>query len=128
MIPRPNDRIRLDISVLDTLFHSPAALARRLAKLDQLSWGRLLIRLGQGWMMRSSPRQASRRRAAAPASPPCMTWPLMTQRLRQKGVEPGGANSFHPWVHLRVTPPDLASPRLLVNHPPTTDRKGAWAR
>jgi hypothetical protein len=53
---------------------------------------------------------------------------LMTQRLRQKGVEPGGANSFHPWVHLRVTPPDLASPSLLVNHPPTTDRKGAWAR
>jgi alkanesulfonate monooxygenase SsuD/methylene tetrahydromethanopterin reductase-like flavin-dependent oxidoreductase (luciferase family) len=34
--------------VLDTLFHSPAVLARRLAKLDQLSECRLLIRLGQG--------------------------------------------------------------------------------
>jgi hypothetical protein len=27
MIPRPNDRIRLDAGVLDTLFHSPAVLA-----------------------------------------------------------------------------------------------------
>jgi alkanesulfonate monooxygenase SsuD/methylene tetrahydromethanopterin reductase-like flavin-dependent oxidoreductase (luciferase family) len=51
MIPSLSDRIRLDASVLDRLFHSPAVPARRLAKLDQLSGGRLLIRMGQGWMM-----------------------------------------------------------------------------
>lgn len=42
--------IRLGTSVLDTLFHSPLVLARRLSTLDQLSGGRLLIGLGQGWM------------------------------------------------------------------------------
>jgi len=35
-------------SVLDTLFHSPVVLARRLATLDRLSGGRLLVGLGQG--------------------------------------------------------------------------------
>jgi len=34
--------------VLDTLFHSPVVLARRLATLDRLSGGRLLVGLGQG--------------------------------------------------------------------------------
>lgn len=54
---------------------------------------------------------------------------LMTQRLRQKGMEPGGANGFHPRVHFRVMPPDPTSPRLLASHPSTNDRpKGAWAR
>jgi probable F420-dependent oxidoreductase len=43
-------RIRLGTSVLDTLFHSPVVLARRLATLDWLSGGRLLVGLGQGWM------------------------------------------------------------------------------
>ena len=43
-------RIRLGTSVLDTLFHSPVVLARRLATLDRLSGGRLLAGLGQGWM------------------------------------------------------------------------------
>ena len=43
-------RIRLGTSVLDTLFHSPVGLARRLATLDRLSGGRLLVGLGQGWM------------------------------------------------------------------------------
>src|SRR5919201_1307659 len=42
--------IRLGTSVLDTLFHSPVVLARRLATLDRLSGGRLLVGLGQGWM------------------------------------------------------------------------------
>ena len=41
--------IRLGTSVLDALFHSPAALARQLATLDRLSDGRLLVGLGQGW-------------------------------------------------------------------------------
>jgi probable F420-dependent oxidoreductase len=43
-------RIRLGTSVIDTLFQSPIVLARRLATLDRLSGGRLLIGLGQGWM------------------------------------------------------------------------------
>jgi probable F420-dependent oxidoreductase len=43
-------RVRLGTSVLDTLFHSPVGLARRLATLDRLSGGRLLAGLGQGWM------------------------------------------------------------------------------
>lgn len=42
--------IRLGTSVLNTLFHSPIVLARRLSTLDRLSDGRLLIGLGQGWM------------------------------------------------------------------------------
>jgi len=43
-------RILLGTSVLDTLFQSPIILARRLATLDQLSDGRLVVGLGQGWM------------------------------------------------------------------------------
>src|SRR3954447_13972711 len=43
-------RISLGTSVLDTLFHSPVILARRLATLDRLSGGRLVAGLGQGWM------------------------------------------------------------------------------
>ena len=42
--------IQLGTSVIDALFHSPLVLARRLATLDRLSRGRLLIGLGQGWM------------------------------------------------------------------------------
>ena len=44
-------RVRLGTSVLDTLFHSPVVLARRLATLGRLSRGRLLVGLGQGWMV-----------------------------------------------------------------------------
>jgi alkanesulfonate monooxygenase SsuD/methylene tetrahydromethanopterin reductase-like flavin-dependent oxidoreductase (luciferase family) len=54
MIPRSNDRSRVDTSVVDTLFHSPAVLAHRLAKVDQLGGGRLLIGLGQGRMTQES--------------------------------------------------------------------------
>lgn len=43
-------RIALGTSVLDALFHSPVILARRLATLDRLSDGRLLVGIGQGWM------------------------------------------------------------------------------
>jgi probable F420-dependent oxidoreductase len=43
-------RIRLGTSVIDALFQCPIVLARRLATLDRLSAGRLLIGLGQGWM------------------------------------------------------------------------------
>jgi probable F420-dependent oxidoreductase len=44
------DRITLGTSVLDALFQSPVILARRLATLDQLSGGRLVAGIGQGWM------------------------------------------------------------------------------
>jgi probable F420-dependent oxidoreductase len=44
------DRIRLGTSVIDSLFHPPVVLARRLATLDQFSGGRLVAGLGQGWM------------------------------------------------------------------------------
>ena len=43
-------RITLGTSVLDTLFQSPVVLARRLATLDRLCEGRLVVGLGQGWM------------------------------------------------------------------------------
>jgi probable F420-dependent oxidoreductase len=43
-------RITLGTSVLDALFQSPVILARRLATLDRLSQGRLVVGLGQGWM------------------------------------------------------------------------------
>ncbi|GAA1552631.1 LLM class F420-dependent oxidoreductase [Kribbella sancticallisti] len=43
-------RIRLGTSVLDALFHPPLVLARRLSTVDQLSGGRLMAGLGQGWM------------------------------------------------------------------------------
>jgi hypothetical protein len=119
MIPRSNDRIRVDTSVPDTLFHSPAVLAHRLAKVDQFGGGRLLIGLGQGRMTQES--------TAAGIPPACHgadvaaadDRALMIQRSQQNGVEPGGATSFHPQVHLRVTPPDPASPSLPASQPPT---------
>jgi probable F420-dependent oxidoreductase len=43
-------RVTLGTSVLDGLFQSPIILARRLATLDRLSQGRLLVGIGQGWM------------------------------------------------------------------------------
>src|SRR3954467_14623685 len=43
-------RITLGPSVLDSLFQSPVLLARRLATLDRLSAGRLVVGIGQGWM------------------------------------------------------------------------------
>ncbi|HEY7988727.1 MAG TPA: TIGR03619 family F420-dependent LLM class oxidoreductase [Lapillicoccus sp.] len=43
-------RITLGTSVLDALFQSPVILARRLATLDRLSAGRLVVGIGQGWM------------------------------------------------------------------------------
>jgi probable F420-dependent oxidoreductase len=43
-------RIRLGTSVIDALLHPPVVLARRFATLDQLSGGRVVAGLGQGWM------------------------------------------------------------------------------
>jgi len=43
-------RLTLGTSVLDALFQSPIILARRLATLDRLSDGRLVVGIGQGWM------------------------------------------------------------------------------
>ena len=42
--------LRFGTSVLDALFHPPVTLARRLASVDNLSGGRLVVGLGQGWM------------------------------------------------------------------------------
>ena len=44
------DRIKLGTSVVDALFHPPVVLARRYATLDQLSGGRVIAGVGQGWM------------------------------------------------------------------------------
>jgi probable F420-dependent oxidoreductase len=43
------ERIKLGTSVIDALFHVPVVLGRRLASLDRLSHGRLIVGLGQGW-------------------------------------------------------------------------------
>lgn len=43
-------RIKLGTSVVDALFQPPVLLARRFATLDQLSGGRVIAGLGQGWM------------------------------------------------------------------------------
>jgi probable F420-dependent oxidoreductase len=43
-------RVRLGTSVVDALLHPPVVLARRFATLDQLSGGRAVAGLGQGWM------------------------------------------------------------------------------
>lgn len=43
-------RIGLGTATLTALYQNPATLARRLATVDQLSDGRLLVGLGQGWV------------------------------------------------------------------------------
>ena len=44
------ERIKLGTSVINALFHVPVVLARRFATLDQLSQGRVIAGLGQGWV------------------------------------------------------------------------------
>ena len=44
------ERIKLGTSIITAPFHVPALLARQFATLDQLSGGRVLAGLGQGWM------------------------------------------------------------------------------
>ena len=43
-------KIKLGTSIIVALLHPPAVLARRFATLDQLSGGRVIAGLGQGWM------------------------------------------------------------------------------
>lgn len=43
------ERVKLGTSVIDALFHAPVTLGRRFATLDQLSGGRVIAGLGQGW-------------------------------------------------------------------------------
>src|SRR5919199_6828303 len=43
------ERLRLGTSIIDALFQVPASLARRFATLDQLSGGRVIAGLGQGY-------------------------------------------------------------------------------
>jgi probable F420-dependent oxidoreductase len=42
--------IKLGTSIIDALFHPPVVLGRRFATLDQLSGGRVIAGLGQGWI------------------------------------------------------------------------------
>lgn len=44
------ERVRLGTSVVVAPLHNPVDLARRFATLDQLSNGRVVVGLGQGWM------------------------------------------------------------------------------
>lgn len=43
------ERVRLGTSIMDALFHAPVILARRFSTLDQLSGGRVIAGLGQGY-------------------------------------------------------------------------------
>lgn len=43
------ERVKIGTSIMDALFHVPATLARRFATLDQLSGGRVIAGLGQGY-------------------------------------------------------------------------------
>lgn len=43
------EHVRLGTSIMDALFHTPVALARRFATLDHLSGGRVIAGLGQGY-------------------------------------------------------------------------------
>lgn len=43
------ERIQLGTAVVDALLHVPAVLAKRFATVDQLSRGRVIAGLGQGW-------------------------------------------------------------------------------
>jgi len=49
-IAAKTERIKLGTSIITAPFHVPVLLARRFATLDQLSGGRVLAGLGQGWM------------------------------------------------------------------------------
>ena len=42
--------VRIGMSIIDTPFHAPGALAAELATIDQLSGGRLNVGVGSGWM------------------------------------------------------------------------------
>ncbi|MEV5408949.1 TIGR03619 family F420-dependent LLM class oxidoreductase [Thermopolyspora sp. NPDC052614] len=44
------ERVQLGTSIVQALLHPAAVLAKRFATLDQLSGGRLVVGLGQGWM------------------------------------------------------------------------------
>ncbi|MGR6919558.1 TIGR03619 family F420-dependent LLM class oxidoreductase [[Actinomadura] parvosata] len=44
------ERVKLGTSIIDALLHPAAVLAKRFATLDQLSGGRVVAGLGQGWM------------------------------------------------------------------------------
>ena len=44
------ERVLLGTSVINALFHPPVILGKRFATLDQLSGGRAIAGLGQGWM------------------------------------------------------------------------------
>ncbi|GCE30067.1 LLM class F420-dependent oxidoreductase [Dictyobacter alpinus] len=44
------ERVKLGTGIVNALFHPPVVLAKRFATLDQLSGGRAIAGLGQGWM------------------------------------------------------------------------------
>src|SRR5262249_5753746 len=59
-------RVRLGTSVLVAPFHTPVALARRLATLDRFSGGRVIAGIGQGWIAQefAAANVTTRRRGA----------------------------------------------------------------
>ncbi|WP_084550286.1 LLM class flavin-dependent oxidoreductase [Actinomadura rifamycini] len=65
----PDRRIRVATGVLNSIFESPVALARRLATLDRLSRGRLDAGIGQGGGTRLPPHYIPEEFAAAGVSP-----------------------------------------------------------
>ncbi|QFG23477.1 TIGR03619 family F420-dependent LLM class oxidoreductase [Actinomadura sp. WMMB 499] len=62
-------RIRVGTGVLNSIFESPVALARRLATLDRLSRGRLYVGIGQGGGTRLPPHYIPEEFVAAGVSP-----------------------------------------------------------
>jgi probable F420-dependent oxidoreductase len=113
-------RVKLGTSIIDALFHTPVILSKRFATLDQLSGGRVIAGLGQGWMAQefaAANVPPSRKgagleefvaamRAAWGSDPVCFEgrwYTIPDSIIRPKPVQPGGP----PIVFGAMTPAGL---------------------
>ena len=104
-------RITLGTSVLDALFQSPIILARRLATLDRLSDGRLVVggSARAGWSRNSRPRAFSTRRQFTPGQTlPCERYPAQCRHRREgRHIAHRSPRSLRRWQRGARTAPDV---------------------